>query len=604
MFSRSKSAASTASVSSSDNAPTAPPEPLPPAPPATEPKPRRNSGVMPESAPSSAVATVTRTRKAPDLASVDRRNWLIHLHFTRKEYDQCRRLIELQVKETQGKCEVANYTLAMILRQEGKIQESLELFQSCAVLNPSNVENLKQAARSLYLLGRHKAASEIYLEAESYSHQDWEISHNLGEFLTQGKCVDSTSPVVPPPPESPPSRTLCHQLVDYGFSRMNLIANDPRQSLTIKHGEFPPDPALCNQFLTLHFQDLSPVGPLQAVLAGGAMIQAHQDFDAALTKYRLATERAPDSGPLWNNIGMCFYGNKKYVAAITCLKRAHYLAPFDWKILYNLGLVHQTMQQYASAFHFLSAAANLKPNKGVIYSLLGSESTQSPSFLGFPVQICLIISNFLSGTLTHLDDPDNANKAFQEALNDGRKQFAVWTLSDEFSSLVSRHDSKDPLAPLNYASFLMNQGDKTAAICNLRVFEERVVQFRRTHVVDIDPDILEAATKLAESLETQLFFKNSEQRPPSSSSNAMTSAAIHSSKESEAVGGEGVSEEPPSGETPPLSGEAPPPSEETPPLSGETPPSSEETSPPAQEEAVEPEPSTLTKNDEDDADLV
>ena len=27
------------------------------------------------------------------------------------------------------------------------------------------------------------------------------------------------------------------------------------------------------------------------------------------------------------------------MAAISCLKRANYLAPFDWKILYNLGLV-------------------------------------------------------------------------------------------------------------------------------------------------------------------------------------------------------------------------------------------------------------------------
>jgi hypothetical protein len=35
---------------------------------------------------------------------------------------------------------------------------------------------------------------------------------------------------------------------------------------------------------------------------------------------------------------MCFFGKKKFVAAISCLKRASYLAPFDWKILYNLGI--------------------------------------------------------------------------------------------------------------------------------------------------------------------------------------------------------------------------------------------------------------------------
>lgn len=39
--------------------------------------------------------------------------------------------------------------VALILRLEGKIQQSLELFQSCAILNPTSSDNLKQVARSL-----------------------------------------------------------------------------------------------------------------------------------------------------------------------------------------------------------------------------------------------------------------------------------------------------------------------------------------------------------------------------------------------------------------------------------------------------------------------
>ena len=92
-----------------------------------------------------------------------------------------------------------------------------------------------------------------------------------------------------------------------------------------------------------------------------------KDYDVALAKYKVAAQSVPESPPLWNNIGsenisifryyqyfvhlylsphfsdlapgMCFFGKKKFVAAISCLKRANYLAPFDWKILYNLGLV-------------------------------------------------------------------------------------------------------------------------------------------------------------------------------------------------------------------------------------------------------------------------
>ena len=37
--------------------------------------------------------------------------------------------------------------------------------------------------------------------------------------------------------------------------------------------------------------------------------------------------------------GMCFFGKKKYVAAISCLKRAYYFAPFEWRTGYNLGII-------------------------------------------------------------------------------------------------------------------------------------------------------------------------------------------------------------------------------------------------------------------------
>ena len=59
--------------------------------------------------------------------------------------------------------------------------------------------------------------------------------------------------------------------------------------------------------------------------------------------------------------------------AVSCLKRAQYLNPIDWKALWNLGLVHLTMNQYASAFNYLSAAANLRPNRGNIFALLAGQ---------------------------------------------------------------------------------------------------------------------------------------------------------------------------------------------------------------------------------------
>lgn len=49
------------------------------------------------------------------------------------------------------------------------------------------------------------------------------------------------------------------------------------------------------------------------------MMQTHGDFDVAMNKYRVAACAVPESPPLWNNIGMCFFGKKKYVAVSNML---------------------------------------------------------------------------------------------------------------------------------------------------------------------------------------------------------------------------------------------------------------------------------------------
>ena len=58
---------------------------------------------------------------------------------------------------------------------------------------------------------------------------------------------------------------------------------------------------------------------VKAIMAAGSMMQSHGDFDVALTKYRVAAVNTPESPPLWNNVGMCFFGKKKYVAVGTLL---------------------------------------------------------------------------------------------------------------------------------------------------------------------------------------------------------------------------------------------------------------------------------------------
>jgi Bardet-Biedl syndrome 4 protein len=47
-------------------------------------------------------------------------------------------------------------------------------------LDPQNPDNLKQVGHSLYLLGQHKVALEVFEEALTLHSTDWEIYHEKG----------------------------------------------------------------------------------------------------------------------------------------------------------------------------------------------------------------------------------------------------------------------------------------------------------------------------------------------------------------------------------------------------------------------------------------
>uniref|UniRef100_A0A8C1HL23 Bardet-Biedl syndrome 4 n=1 Tax=Cyprinus carpio carpio TaxID=630221 RepID=A0A8C1HL23_CYPCA len=358
-----------------------------------------------------------RPKKAPELPILERRNWLIHLHYIRKDYETCKAIIKEQLHETQGMCEYAVYVQALIMRLEGKIQQSLELFQSCAILNPKSSDNLKQVARSLFLLGKHKAAIEVYNEAARLNQKDWEISHNLGVCYIYTKDFRSAE------------------------EQLNLALQLNKHDLT--------------------YMMLGKIHLLQG------------DTEKAIDVYKSAVEFSPENTELLTTLGLLYMQLGKYqkafehlgnaltydpnnFKAISCLKRANYLSPFDWKILYNLGLVHLTMQQYASAFHFLSAAINLRPRMSELYMLLAV-------------------------ALTNLDDADNARRSYEQAVQ-----------LDESNLLVN----------LNFAVFLYNQGDKKAALLQFQEMERKVnTQVDSNINTEFDPELVEMAQKLGAALQ-------------------------------------------------------------------------------------------------------
>ncbi|QDZ25957.1 hypothetical protein HOP50_20g85060 [Chloropicon primus] len=389
-----------------------------------------------------------------------RDNHKIHLEYTNREFETCLQHIEEVLDANEGLAEYPLYVKALIRRRQGKIQESLQLFQKATALNPSNVLNLKQVGRSLMLLGKYRSSMEVLTEAKRMNPDDWEVWHDEGicnakarNYEKAVECFKKANAIHP--------HDTTYLALGGVFSAMNkhkkavkvyldgLKASPGNPELLMSCGlaYLRSDENYKAFEMLLKALSIDPKNP-STILATCSMIQEHADLDTALLKYRVAAVVNPSSSQLWNNVGMCFYGKQKYIASIACLKRALAIDPFDWIVNYNLGLVHLSTGQHASAFHFMSSSINLKPEYPSSYM-------------------------YLAVILSKLEDIENAKAAYNKAL-----------------SLKSNY-----LFELNYAITLYSFDMLEESLAHFRRFEEL---FRdQSRDAGADPDILEQRRVLA-----------------------------------------------------------------------------------------------------------
>jgi Bardet-Biedl syndrome 4 protein len=254
-------------------------------------------------------------------------NGYIHLCYVQRNYSECSRVIEDQLRLTNGLSEYPLYVKGLIYRQQGRIEDSLLVFQAASRLNPTNVNNLKQVGQSLYLLGEQKNAVEIFSTAEKFSPEDREIFHGKGLCYIHLKQYERAIEMF-----ELANSVQRHQMTYMQLGRVQrLMGHDEDALLTYMdalelEGENPQILSMIG-LLYLKLNDNTKAfeylgnaltydpKSAKSILAAGSIIQDNQDMDVALNKYRIATLQTPNSAQLWNNIGMCFFGKGKHVAA-------------------------------------------------------------------------------------------------------------------------------------------------------------------------------------------------------------------------------------------------------------------------------------------------
>lgn len=150
---------------------------------------------------------------------------------------------------------------------------------------------------------------------------------------------------------------------------------------------------------------------------------------------------------------MCFFGKSDYISSVSCLKRASYLNPFEWILSYNLGLVHLTMGQFASAFHYFHAAVSMKPDFATS---------------------CM----YLAVSLARLNDMKSAIGAYEKALSLAPNDHVIY---------------------LNYSITLFNNSDIDRARLMFGKFEELFSQMDNDQI-EHDEDVIAMSTALRREL--------------------------------------------------------------------------------------------------------
>ncbi|KAJ3257852.1 Bardet-Biedl syndrome 4 protein [Borealophlyctis nickersoniae] len=101
-------------------------------------------------------------------------------------------LIEKLIQSGGYGLEYCLYVKAQILLTQPtpNIPTSLSLFQKSVTMNPGRAQSLMGVAKCLMVMGRHKAAVEVYRQMAKVVGSDWKLHHQLGTCYAVMKEYD------------------------------------------------------------------------------------------------------------------------------------------------------------------------------------------------------------------------------------------------------------------------------------------------------------------------------------------------------------------------------------------------------------------------------
>ena len=317
---------------------------------------------------------------------IDSLNFLVHQYFIRNEFDSCIEVLSKYSKFKSGFESAYSIIIkGLIARNRGHLSESLSLFKDCFSICKYSSDTsyiLKEIGKTFYLLGKFSDSIDIYNNVLHKNKDDWDCYYHIGlifmnvkkykkaeEYLNEALKINRCKEVLVGCGKIHLKKNEIDEAIKKFEEVLSLSPNDTNLmsilgGLYLKKREEEKAMKYYNKVVNLDKKYSKSLMGLESIYQKEGYEEESYNL---LVKGNISN---PNSAYIWNNLGMYYLSKEKKIFASTCLKRVLYLAPFEWIISFNLGLVYLKNEQYVSSFIHMNTAANLNKNNHLIYLYL------------------------------------------------------------------------------------------------------------------------------------------------------------------------------------------------------------------------------------------
>ncbi|MBT8609168.1 tetratricopeptide repeat protein [Polynucleobacter paneuropaeus] len=279
----------------------------------------------------------------------------------------------------------ACHLLAIVLANQGMLEEANKQYQLALTLNPSSISALSNWGACLNLLGQHRQAIQVLEKALSINQTIAALWFNTANILCDAgefnkACIHYEKALSL-------DTEYFQAYNNYGKALFNLDLSSKALEQYERALGLNPDFAeawsnkgnALNQLMRYaealdcyeRALSLNPEFP-EAWSNKGITLQAIKQYEQALHSYNKAIALKPNFAEAWSNKGNTRNELKRYAEALECYDQSLALNPNYAEAWSNKGITLQALKQYEQALHSYNKAIALKPNFAEAWSNKGN----------------------------------------------------------------------------------------------------------------------------------------------------------------------------------------------------------------------------------------